>query len=145
MGIRGTLPGLLHPVQDLGNAFATGAIVDGAGDLAGRRFDGHPHGVTGQAARWARCLLMRHPVQSQRTVFIPEPALLLRGNRVDESVFGALITLQGAAWVAGADPFGGDALDPTVGVATIPGNVRSAVNNTEWTLGPGLRRGNRRP
>lgn len=37
MGIRGTLPGLLHPVQDLGNAFATGAIVDGTGDLAGRR------------------------------------------------------------------------------------------------------------
>lgn len=36
-GIRGTLPGLLHPVQDCGNAFATGAIVDGTGDLAGRR------------------------------------------------------------------------------------------------------------
>ena len=36
-GIRGTLPGLLHPVQDLGNAFATGAIVDGTDDLAGRR------------------------------------------------------------------------------------------------------------
>lgn len=37
MGIRGTLPGLLHPVQDCGNAFATGAIVDGTDDLAGRR------------------------------------------------------------------------------------------------------------
>lgn len=37
LGIRGTLPGLLHPVQDLGNAFATGAIVDGTDDLAGRR------------------------------------------------------------------------------------------------------------
>ena len=37
LGIRGTLPGLLHPVQDCGNAFATGAIVDGTGDLAGRR------------------------------------------------------------------------------------------------------------
>lgn len=37
IGIRGTLPGLLHPVQDLGNAFATGAIVDGTDDLAGRR------------------------------------------------------------------------------------------------------------
>ena len=37
MGIRGTLPGLLHPVQDLGDAFATGAIVDGTDDLAGRR------------------------------------------------------------------------------------------------------------
>lgn len=36
-GIRGTLPGLLHPVQDCGNAFATGAIVDGTDDLAGRR------------------------------------------------------------------------------------------------------------
>lgn len=35
--IRGTLPGLLHPVQDCGNAFATGAIVDGTDDLAGRR------------------------------------------------------------------------------------------------------------
>lgn len=37
MGIRGTLPGLLHPVQDLGDAFATGAVVDGTDDLAGRR------------------------------------------------------------------------------------------------------------
>ncbi len=36
-GIRGTLPGLLHPVQDCGNVFATGAIVDGTDDLAGRR------------------------------------------------------------------------------------------------------------
>ena len=36
-GIRGTLPGLLHPVQDCGNAFATGVIVDGTDDLAGRR------------------------------------------------------------------------------------------------------------
>lgn len=37
LGIRGTFPGLLHPVQDCGNAFATGAIVDGTDDLAGRR------------------------------------------------------------------------------------------------------------
>ena len=37
LGIRGTLPGLLHPVQDCGSAFATGAIVDGTDDLAGRR------------------------------------------------------------------------------------------------------------
>lgn len=37
LGIRGTLPGLLHPVQDLGNAFETGAIVDGTDDLAGHR------------------------------------------------------------------------------------------------------------
>ena len=63
-----------------------------------------------------------------------ESAFLLRGNRADESAFGAPITLAGAAWAAGADPFGGDALDPTGGVATIPGNVRSALSNTEWTL-----------
>ena len=37
LGIRGTLPGLLHPVQDCGGAFATGAIVAGTDDLAGRR------------------------------------------------------------------------------------------------------------
>ena len=37
MGIRGALPGLLHPVQDCGSAFATGAVVDGTDDLAGRR------------------------------------------------------------------------------------------------------------
>lgn len=36
-GIRGTLPGLLHPVQDLGAAFANGGIVEGTDDLAGRR------------------------------------------------------------------------------------------------------------
>ena len=42
LGIRGTLPGLLHPVQDCSGiggigAFATGAIADGTDDLAGRR------------------------------------------------------------------------------------------------------------
>lgn len=37
LGIRGTLPGLLHPVQDCGAAFSTGAVVDGTDDLAGRR------------------------------------------------------------------------------------------------------------
>lgn len=36
-GIRGTLPGLLHPVQGCGDVFATGAVVDGTDDLAGRR------------------------------------------------------------------------------------------------------------
>ena len=36
-GIRGTLPGLLHPVQDLGTAFANGGNVDGTDDMAGRR------------------------------------------------------------------------------------------------------------
>lgn len=37
LGIRGTLPGLLHPVQDCGSAFVTDSIVDGTDDLAGRR------------------------------------------------------------------------------------------------------------
>lgn len=36
-GIRGALPGLLHPAQDCGNAFSSGAVVDGTDDLAGRR------------------------------------------------------------------------------------------------------------
>ena len=49
-GIRGTLPGLLHPVQDCGNVFATGAIVDGTDDLTGRRLmavrTGPPASVT---------------------------------------------------------------------------------------------------
>lgn len=36
LGIRGTLPGLLHPAQDCGSAFGTGAVVDGTDDLAGR-------------------------------------------------------------------------------------------------------------
>ena len=36
-GLHGTLPGLLHPVQDCGTSFATGATVDGTDDLAGRR------------------------------------------------------------------------------------------------------------
>ena len=35
-GLRGTLPGLLHPFQDLGNAFATGDQVVGTDDYAGR-------------------------------------------------------------------------------------------------------------
>lgn len=37
LGIRGTLPRLLHPVQDLGNAFASGVVVDGTDDLLGRK------------------------------------------------------------------------------------------------------------
>lgn len=37
IGIRGTLPGLLHPVQDCGSSFGTGLLVDGTDDLAGRR------------------------------------------------------------------------------------------------------------
>lgn len=35
-GMRGTLPGLLHPVQDCGNAFASGGFVAGTDDFAGR-------------------------------------------------------------------------------------------------------------
>ena len=34
--LRGSVPGLLHPVHDCGSAFSTGAIVDGTDDLAGR-------------------------------------------------------------------------------------------------------------
>lgn len=36
-GIRGSAPGLLHPLHDLGSTFATGTVVDGTNDLAGRR------------------------------------------------------------------------------------------------------------
>lgn len=35
--IRGSFPGLLHCVQDMAAAFATGAYVDGTNDFAGRR------------------------------------------------------------------------------------------------------------
>ncbi len=37
MGIRGTLPGLHHPAQDLVAAFSSGAVVEGTDDLAGHR------------------------------------------------------------------------------------------------------------
>ncbi|WOI47690.1 hypothetical protein [Acidovorax sp. BLS4] len=36
LGLRGTLPGLLHPIQDMAAAFATGGTVTGTGDYAGR-------------------------------------------------------------------------------------------------------------
>lgn len=36
MGLRGTLPGLLHPVQDCGNAFVSGAVISGTDDMLGR-------------------------------------------------------------------------------------------------------------
>ena len=36
-GIRGSAPGLLHPLHDLGSTFTTGAVVDGTNDLVGRR------------------------------------------------------------------------------------------------------------
>lgn len=35
--LRGTLPGLLHPVQDCSGSFSTGDVVDGTDDMAGRR------------------------------------------------------------------------------------------------------------
>ncbi|MDA8446387.1 hypothetical protein [Paracidovorax valerianellae] len=35
-GVRGTLPGLLHPIQDMGGAFATRGTVVGTQDYAGR-------------------------------------------------------------------------------------------------------------
>lgn len=49
LGIRGRLPGLLHPVQDLGGLFVSGVTVDGTDDLAGRRLmairTGQPNGA----------------------------------------------------------------------------------------------------
>ncbi|MGU3627999.1 hypothetical protein [Comamonas sp. C24C] len=36
LGMRGTLPGLLHPVQDCGSAFTSGQKVAGTDDLLGR-------------------------------------------------------------------------------------------------------------
>lgn len=35
-GLRGIIPGLLHPFQDVAQAFVTGGVVDGTDDLAGR-------------------------------------------------------------------------------------------------------------
>lgn len=35
--MRGTLPGLAHPIQDLASNFATGSIVDGTDDFSGRK------------------------------------------------------------------------------------------------------------
>ena len=37
LSVRGALPGLLHPVQDCGSAFASGAVVNGTDDMAGRK------------------------------------------------------------------------------------------------------------
>ncbi|MNV79098.1 hypothetical protein D3C71_1726320 [compost metagenome] len=37
LGVRGTHPGLLHPVQDVGATFSSGAVVDGTNDYAGRK------------------------------------------------------------------------------------------------------------
>ena len=36
LGLRGTLPGLMHPVQDCGVAFPTGSVVAGTNDFAGQ-------------------------------------------------------------------------------------------------------------
>lgn len=35
-GLRGRLPGLIHPIQDCGEAFGSGAVVPGTDDFAGR-------------------------------------------------------------------------------------------------------------
>lgn len=35
-GIRGTMPGLLHPVQDLIGAFSSGSLTQGTDELVGR-------------------------------------------------------------------------------------------------------------
>ena len=37
LSLRGSLPGLLHPVQDCGTAFASGSMIGGTDDLAGRK------------------------------------------------------------------------------------------------------------
>lgn len=37
LGIRGTLPGLQHPVQDCASTFASGAVIDGTDDFAGKK------------------------------------------------------------------------------------------------------------
>lgn len=37
LGLRGVLPGLLHPVQDCASAFSSGSVVDGTDDMSGRR------------------------------------------------------------------------------------------------------------
>lgn len=37
LGLRGTLPGLLHPMQDCVDAFTSGALVEGTDDFAGHR------------------------------------------------------------------------------------------------------------
>lgn len=37
LGLRGTFPGLLHPVQDCSSAFSNGAAVEGTGEMVGRR------------------------------------------------------------------------------------------------------------
>lgn len=37
LGVRGTMPGLLHPIQDCVNAFSSGAVVQGTDDMAGRK------------------------------------------------------------------------------------------------------------
>ena len=35
--MRGTLPGLLHPVQDCGDAFTSGTTLEGTNEFLGRK------------------------------------------------------------------------------------------------------------
>jgi hypothetical protein len=53
-GVRGRLPGLLHPFQDCGAYFASGAVVLGTDDYAGRRLlalrPGQPAGTVSGTA-----------------------------------------------------------------------------------------------
>lgn len=64
-----------------------------------------------------------------------ESAFLLRGNRIDESAWRGALTLQGSAWAANSDPFGGYALDCSTGPATLPNNPRvSGLGAADWTL-----------
>jgi len=37
LGMRGTLPGLLHPVQDCGDAFTSGTTLEGTNEFLGRK------------------------------------------------------------------------------------------------------------
>lgn len=50
LGMRGTLPGLLHPIQDCANAFTSGAIVEGTDDLAGHKLMALRLGIPGSSA-----------------------------------------------------------------------------------------------
>lgn len=50
-GLRGRLPGLLHPLQGLGTVFAHGAFMDGTNDLAGRKLMAVLPGWPGASSR----------------------------------------------------------------------------------------------
>lgn len=61
-------------------------------------------------------------------------APLLRGNQRDESFYASAISLSGAVWVPGADPFGGAALNTAGGWATMAGNPNTQLGTNDWTL-----------